>query len=305
MTAESSGLLRTKPLRAERFRRATAESLAPLRGTRIYDAALKDLAEKTEQVDAGYRGWLAALLPYLLERAGPGPDTVLDFGCGTGELTVLMNVAGFSARGVDVHPEHLRLARLLAEENGLDPSLFVQGSERRLPFGAAEFGAVTMLSVLEHLDDDELAWLLPELRRVARLVFVLVPNRLMIRDDHTGLNFVPWLPRGLASRYVRLRGGRYRYGISRSGEWDVSFRTLARIEKLFADAGFVAEYPPDALVYPPLELVGPVRHVSKRLGPLTLKVPHPYRLLRPGRAPQTYHPYLNLVFRPGRATVQA
>jgi SAM-dependent methyltransferase len=284
-------------VRSERFRQAALARLEPLRGTWIHAAAVRDLREKTEQVEAGYRGWLASLLPYLLDRAGPGPRDVLDFGCGTGELTVLMNAAGFDARGIDLHRDHLALARLLAEENGLGGDRFVEGRAGTLPFRDGEFAAVTMLSVLEHVDDGALGRLLPELRRVARLVFVLVPNRLMIRDDHTGLNFVPWLPRPVAERYVRLRGARYRYGISRSGTWDVHYRTLRRIEACFAEAEFVLEFPPDHLVYPPLDAVRPVRRLHKRLGRWGVTLPHPYSLLRRGQPSQAYHPYLNLIFR--------
>jgi SAM-dependent methyltransferase len=285
-------------VRSERFRQAALARLEPLRGTWIHAAAVRDLREKTELVDAGYRTWLARLLPYLLDRAGPGSRAVLDFGCGTGELTVLMNAAGFDARGIDLHRDHLALARLLAGENGLDGDRFVEGRAGTLPFRDGEFGVVTLLSVLEHVDDDALARLLPELRRVARLVFVLVPNRLMIRDDHTGLYFVPWLPRAVAERYVRLRGRRYRYGISRSGTWDVHYRTLRRIGRTFGDAGFAMEFPPDSLVYPPLDAVRPIRRLGKRLGRWRVALPHPYSLLRPGQPRQAYHPYLNLIFRP-------
>lgn len=124
---------------------------------------------------------------------------ILDFGCGSGELTVRMGCLGYEVYGLDVHEDHLALAKILAVENGLSEDIFILNTSNRLPFPDAYLDIITMFSVLEHLDDTTLDWLLPELKRVCRgIVYVLVPNRLKPTDDHSGLRFVPWIPRWLA-----------------------------------------------------------------------------------------------------------
>jgi SAM-dependent methyltransferase len=289
------------PLRAERFLPEAEALLAPWTDTYIHGAALRGLREKVGLEEAGYGPWLDGLTRHIDAEYGIAGRRILDFGCGTGELAVRMRLLGWDVTGVDLHLEHLRLARLLAEENGLAGSMFVEGDPGRLPFDDNAFGLVTAFSVLEHLDDRVLGWLLPELRRVSRVVFVLVPNRLKWFDDHTGLRLIPWLPRRLAAGWVRIRGRYRRYHISRDGSWDVHFRWFGRIRRLFVDAGFDMRFPPDDLVYPPLDVCPPVAAIGKtatwRGRRRILGTAWPIRrLLRRGHPPQAFHPYLNLVF---------
>jgi SAM-dependent methyltransferase len=291
-------------LKADRFLVAALAHLEPLKGKYIYDPIVQDYHRKTEQVDGGYARWLGTVLPYLVARYNlPKQPRILDFGCGTGELTVLMNVLGFSAIGIDVHDEHLALARLLAEENGLPASTFVLSEgPGRLPFSDASFDVVTMLVVLEHLSDDVLEWLLPELHRICTgVVYVLVPNKLQTRDDHTGLRFVPWLPRTLAAWYIRLRGERYRYAISKDSSWDVHYRFFGRIVRSFQRVGLRLELPPDELLFPPLSEAPPINRVGVSVSLFGRKfgvhVPLPVRAMaRFGVPAQAFYPYLNLLF---------
>jgi SAM-dependent methyltransferase len=289
-------------LKADRFIAASLEHLAPLRGTRIYDQVVRDLHAKTEQEDSGYARWLAALLPWLvgqcqLER----PPRVLDFGCGSGELAVLTHSLGYETWGVDVHAGHLRLAHILAAENGMPEERLVLSDGASLPFSDGAFDIVTMDSVLEHLSDAVLGHVLLEIRRVCTgLVFVLVPNRLKTRDDHTGLALVPALPRRLAVLYIRARGPWFRYGISKDGSWDVHYRTLRAIQRRFARHGFETRFVPDDLVYPPLALVpapfDPRQGVGGWKKPLFGVVRGmTHALVAAGMPIQAFHPYLNLV----------
>src|SRR5207302_944530 len=142
----------------------------------------------------------------------------LDVGCGTGALTVLMKLVGFDAIGIDVHQQHVQLAKVLADENSLSKDMFVCDQDSKLPFPDRSFDIVTMISVLEHLDDATLAALVPELARVCKgLLFVQAPSSASLRDDHTGLLFVPWMPQWLARLYVASYGRKYRYSISATG----------------------------------------------------------------------------------------
>ena len=122
-------------LRGERYMEACAELLEHCRGSLIYDSVMRDNEEKLGRVDAGYARWLDGLLTYLKDAYGVADLPILDFGSGMGSLTVLMNSLGHRAIGTELQSEHLRIARILAEENGMNgDETFVLSRENRLPF---------------------------------------------------------------------------------------------------------------------------------------------------------------------------
>lgn len=293
-----------QPLKAERFLKSALEYMEPLKGTHIYDSIVRDYYEKTDIVDAGYGRWLERMLSYLVQRYNLKGKQILDFGCGTGELTVRMNLLGYQCFGIDIHKKHLELAKILAKENGLPEDIFIFNSAPRLPFSDKSFDIVTMFSVLEHLDDATLEWLLPELYRVCRgVVYVLVPNRLKPTDDHTGLKFVPWMPRWIAAFYVKIRGKKHGYFISKDGSWDVYYRYFRKIVSLFSKHGFVLDFPPDDIIYPPLEKASPITRIGRNLNIKGKKVfigfPLPWKMIvKLGYPIQAFYPYLNLIFIP-------
>lgn len=99
------------------------------------------------------------------------PATVLDAGCGEGEL-IRRGVLPATLRvtSLDLRPEALALFRAHA-----GPRALVCGSVQALPFGDRSMDAVLCLEVLEHLERPELA--LEELARVARGTVILsVPH---------------------------------------------------------------------------------------------------------------------------------
>ena len=298
-------------LHATRFIEAAKEDLSALAGTHIFEAAQRDRLAKLGIADQSYVDWLRLLLPYMLETYATGPSPrILDFGCGTGELTVLMNALGYRAYGIDVHQEHLALAQMLARENDLGGT-FVRTGGPALPFADDSFDLINLHVVVEHLSNPVLDMILPELARVCRgAVFITVPNRLQLIDDHTGLRFVPWMPRPVAEAYVRLRGSRYVYGISRDGSWDVWYRSFAQIRERFARAGFRLDVPPDAVIFPPADSPAQ-RPVSTyhEISPSRLKrlvwrgIAAGIAWTTPRDAPaQALYPYLNLVFVPHKTS---
>lgn len=296
-----------RPLEARRFRKAVLDYLSPGKRTRLYDVLVRDYLEKLELIDAGYGRWLKRLLPYLVNYYGLQGKRILDVGCGTGELTVRMNLLGFETMGIDVHGRALDLAKILAVENGLPETTFVENNAERLPFAENSFDIVTMFSVLEHVDDQMLInSLLPELKRICRgLVYVLVPNRLKVSDDHTGLRFVSWMPKRLAEMYIKARGPKYRYFISASGLWDVFYRTLGRISSLF-QSDFLLDFPSEEVIYPPFDKAPMITRIGKnvRIGNLKIfiGVPIPWKLMvRMGYPKEGFYPYLNLVAIPRKS----
>lgn len=273
-----------QPLRAERFLKATLKYIEPFKGNYIYNNIARDYMEKTDQVEAGYGYWLQHLLEYLSRNYRLEGRNILDFGCGTGELTVRMNTLGFQVTGLDTHEKHLALVRILAEENQLSKDIFILNRSTRLLFNDNRFDIVTMFSVLEHLSNATLSRLFPEFDRVCwGVIYILVPNRLKIGDDHTGLHFVPWMPHRPAAIYVKIRSTQYLSLFSRNQPWDVYYRSFSRIVSLFEQYGFNLNFPKDDVVYPPLDLAPPIFRIDKklRLGTKTIFIglPSPWKMM--------------------------
>ncbi len=259
--------------------------------------------EKLEIIDAGYKLWIEDLLGFFKINYCPRLERmkILDIGCGTGELVIRMNLAGHQAYGIDVHRDHLNMAKILASENGLSSELFIYNDKQYLPFEDNEFDLITSFSVFEHLDDKVLHWMIPELNRICKsAVFTLVPNPMKPIDDHTGLAFLGHLPRFAALIYIKLRGKKYQYLISRSNEWDVYYRYLNEIKNKFKSNGFDIDYIPDNLVYPSLKECPPIKKIGKNVSLFGLNVFIGINLftdffIRLGTPKQFFYPYLNII----------
>jgi SAM-dependent methyltransferase len=107
-----------------------------------------------EDADHGLRdpsvraAWAGLLLPLL-----PGaPATVLDIGCGTGSLAVLLAEAGHSVEGLDASPAMLAAARAKAMPAGV-PIGLVEGDPTDPPFAPGCADAVLCRHVLWALED--------------------------------------------------------------------------------------------------------------------------------------------------------
>jgi len=104
----------------------------------------------------------------LVEQANlGGAASVLDFGCGTATLTLLVKrrFPGARVRGLDVDEEILAKARRKAAADGADVGLdHYDGG--RFPYPDGSFDRVVTCFVLHHLDDSRKAAALAEMRRV-------------------------------------------------------------------------------------------------------------------------------------------
>jgi SAM-dependent methyltransferase len=133
----------------------------------------------------------------------PAGGSVLDLGCGTGELATAIAAAGLRATGCDISPEMLHRAAVAGSSGAAD---FVQLEPgwQVLPFAPETFDAVVASSVLEYVDDP--VAVLRECGRVLRLggvVLCTVPN------PRHPVRRLEWLL-GVAARVpaVRLAGRR-------------------------------------------------------------------------------------------------
>lgn len=88
-------------------------------------------------------GTLADMHEAIIGRVAPGPaDTMLDVGCGTGELAIMAARTGAEVVGSDLAPVLVETARRQAAEQGLSIGFDVADCEA-LPYGDASFDIVT------------------------------------------------------------------------------------------------------------------------------------------------------------------
>jgi ubiquinone/menaquinone biosynthesis C-methylase UbiE len=79
--------------------------------------------------------------------------TVLDYGCGSGDNTVLVASHGGKVIGVDISPELIELAeKRLAQHNLAESAEFRVGSAHELPLEDESIDVVFGMAILHHLD---------------------------------------------------------------------------------------------------------------------------------------------------------
>lgn len=109
-------------------------------------------------------------LRVLIGQAGLQPDHVLlDVGCGTGTLAVLIKREHPTVEivGLDPDPNALAIAKRKAARGGLDLR-FERGFADTLPFANATFDRVFSSMMFHHLKKDERPRVLAEIRRVLK-----------------------------------------------------------------------------------------------------------------------------------------
>jgi len=96
--------------------------------------------------------WAGLLLPLL----PPAPARVVDLGCGTGTLTVLMAQAGHLVSGLDVSPRMVAVVREKIATAGLEAGVVV-GDASFPPWQPGTFDVVLTRHVLWAMPDPEAA----------------------------------------------------------------------------------------------------------------------------------------------------
>lgn len=89
-------------------------------------------------------------LPEMLNRSIPFGASVLEVGCGTGQLGNFLSIADRRVLSVDICWNSLRLAQGFKERNGLRGVAFGQMNLFRLPLRPAAFDVVICTGVLHH-----------------------------------------------------------------------------------------------------------------------------------------------------------
>jgi 2-polyprenyl-3-methyl-5-hydroxy-6-metoxy-1,4-benzoquinol methylase len=93
-------------------------------------------------------------LEYAFHVLGDVRDrTVLEFGCGTGECTLLLARRGAQVQAVDISPELIAIAKTRLAVNGINAGVtFHTASVYDIPVADASVEVVFGMSILHHLD---------------------------------------------------------------------------------------------------------------------------------------------------------
>jgi len=92
-----------------------------------------------------------ALLLKYLEKKRNGKLNILNAGCGSGDLSILLAQAGHKVLGIDPSDEYIDLAKLRASQNGVSCEFKVASIEE---LDYAKYDCVIATDVLEHIKDD-------------------------------------------------------------------------------------------------------------------------------------------------------
>jgi demethylmenaquinone methyltransferase/2-methoxy-6-polyprenyl-1,4-benzoquinol methylase len=143
-------------------------------GDNVSYVYMKVLESAPERYDRGMRlltlGCLERVHQDIAARLKPG-DRVLDVGCGTGALAILLARKGTQVTGIDISPSMLYVAARRLEEQGLDSqvTLCEMGAVALdSAFADGSFDAVVSTLLFSELSDDEIEYTLTEIRRILR-----------------------------------------------------------------------------------------------------------------------------------------
>ena len=168
------------------------------------------------------RNRLARFQSAVSSRLAAGAK-VLDFGCGTGDITVACASAGFRVVGVDRSSQMIERARANHSSGQIRFEALSEGpGAGRLPFGENEYAGVLASSVLEYISD--LSSCFAEMHRVTApgaWMFATVPNVFHpIRiAEWLALKLAPVLepvlPARLRAHFLYIRLSLNRFGVNR------------------------------------------------------------------------------------------
>lgn len=127
---------------------------------------------------------------------------LLDIGCGNGSTTqwFSQHVNTYTV-GIEIKPAWDRISR-----HGNTKMEFLSASGIKLPFKSKSFHTIILNDVLEHVSYRQAKELFVEIGRVLDdegQVYVSVANKFQIREPHSNLLFVSWLPRWIYAPIVR------------------------------------------------------------------------------------------------------
>jgi 2-polyprenyl-3-methyl-5-hydroxy-6-metoxy-1,4-benzoquinol methylase len=138
-------------------------------------------------------------------------STCLDLGCSSGVISAQLTNIFKKVIGFDIDYASLSIAQNNKLQK-LESPFYILGDGSYLPFDDGRFDVVICAQVYEHMPDA--VKMVKEIARVLKLggfCFFSGPNRLSIMEEHYWLPFLSWLPKSLASIYMKFmrRGNVY------------------------------------------------------------------------------------------------
>jgi 2-polyprenyl-6-hydroxyphenyl methylase / 3-demethylubiquinone-9 3-methyltransferase len=117
-------------------------------------------------------------LEYITQRTAVAQRRVLDVGCGGGLLTESLARAGARARGIDLSPSMIEVARLHAHESQLQIDYEVDSAEHYAQRAPASCEVITCMELIEHVPSPAaLLGALATLLRPGGSLFISTLNR--------------------------------------------------------------------------------------------------------------------------------
>lgn len=164
---------------------------------------------------------------YIKNNVADRPIVVLDYGCGAGQIVTELREMGIDANGCDVFfgggdysmqvSSQLLGSIIKPMENGI------------IPFPDESFDFVVNNQVLEHVEDID--HVLSEIYRVLKSsgqVLSLFPGKSIWSEEHCGIPFLYWFPKGSQGRvyyaaFLRTMGLGYHKGTKSIWRWSQDF----------------------------------------------------------------------------------
>lgn len=148
----------------------------------------------------------------ILKKYKKSNARLLDLGCGIGLTLSILSQEFPNSVGCDIDEKAVRATRIILKKVGVKIPLIVYDGGI-LPFKDKSFDIVTMIEVIEHVDNPVL--ILSEVRRVLKpegILHVTTANKWWPYEPHFKLLFLSYLPSWIADWYVKFtgRGENYR-----------------------------------------------------------------------------------------------
>lgn len=118
-----------------------------------------------------------------LENKEKGAMVIVDVACSIGTFAIEFAKRGYPTYGVDFDAEALKIARQLAEEEGVTPE-FVHADISEWSLNFPKIDVVLCMDVFEHLHDDELGAMLQALRKQMSESSVLIFHTFPTQYDY-------------------------------------------------------------------------------------------------------------------------
>ena len=142
-----------------------------------------------------------ALICLKLSGHKPSKGCVLDLGCGPGYITHYFLRKGIHTIGLDLSKNVLSKAKI----NNTKVDLIL-ASGLKLPFRNNVFYTVILNDVLEHVSYKNAKYILKQIMKGMEpngKLYISVANKYQIREPHTHLFFITWLPRRIYNPVIR------------------------------------------------------------------------------------------------------